>query len=217
MGVLRQWMEKKGLEKYFRRDNLIVLVLAGILLFVIALPTDSGNQRKEQNGSTAGGSSTQAGHTAENRTAGGEQAASGEGSFPLSADRYAEELETRLTQVLSEMEEVGKVKVMITLKTSEELVVERETSVTGSTTEETDAQGGSRRVENREREERVVYDTTEGGNQPYVIKSYVPQIEGVLVVAQGAGTGTVNRTVTEIVQALFNVEAHKVKVVKMRD
>ena len=47
------------------------------------------------------------------------------------------------------------------------------------------------------------------------MKSLGPEIEGVLVVAEGAGSGTVNRTVTEIVQALFGVEAHKVKVVKM--
>ena len=35
------------------------------------------------------------------------------------------------------------------------------------------------------------------------------------MVAEGAGSGTINRTVTEVVQALFGVEAHKVKVVKM--
>ena len=38
---------------------------------------------------------------------------------------------------------------------------------------------------------------------------------GDVVVAQGAGTGTVNRNITDVVQALFDVEAHKVKVVKM--
>lgn len=216
-GMLRQWIEKKGLEKYFRRDNLILLVLAGILLFVIALPVNSGNQRKEQNAGASGGASGQSGHAAEERGTGDGQMSSEEEAFGLWADRYAAEQERRLAEVLSEMEEVGEVRVMITLRTSEELVVERELSVSGSTTEETDAQGGSRRIENREREERVVYGSEEGENQPYVIKSYVPQIEGVLVVAQGAGSGTVNRTVTEIVQALFHIEAHKIMVVKMRD
>ena len=33
--------------------------------------------------------------------------------------------------------------------------------------------------------------------------------------AEGAGNGTVNRTIVEIIQALFGVEAHKVQVVKM--
>lgn len=48
-----------------------------------------------------------------------------------------------------------------------------------------------------------------------MIKTLPPEIEGVVVVAEGAGSGTVNRTIVEMVQALFGVEAHKVKVVKM--
>ena len=101
------------------------------------------------------------------------------------------------------------------LKSSSELVVERETPVSRSSTTETDAQGGSRSVNTTDMEETVVYSTNGSSSEPYVIKTYVPEIEGVLVVAEGAGSGTVNRTVTEIVQALFGVEAHKVKVVKM--
>lgn len=61
----------------------------------------------------------------------------------------------------------------------------------------------------------VVYSTEGSSSTPYVVKTYVPEIEGVLVVAEGAGTGTVNRTVTEIAQALFHIDAHKVMVVKM--
>lgn len=49
-----------------------------------------------------------------------------------------------------------------------------------------------------------------------MVKTLTPEIEGVLVVAEGAGSGTVNKNITEIVQALFDVEAHKVKVVKMQ-
>lgn len=61
----------------------------------------------------------------------------------------------------------------------------------------------------------MVYSSSGGSSTPYVIKTYVPEVEGVLVVAEGAGSGTVNRTVTEIVQALFHVDAHRVRVVKM--
>ena len=61
----------------------------------------------------------------------------------------------------------------------------------------------------------MVYSPEGSSSTPYVVKPYVPEIEGVLVVAEGAGSGTVKRTVTEIVQALFHVEAHKIMVVKM--
>lgn len=84
-----------------------------------------------------------------------------------------------------------------------------------SSVKETDSQGGSRISDQASREETVVRSTDGSNSEPYVVKSYVPEIEGVLVVAEGAGSGTINRTVTEVVQALFGVEAHKVKVVKM--
>ena len=139
----------------------------------------------------------------------------GTADISSSEQAYAADLERRLTDALADMEQVGRVKVMITLKSSSELVVERETPVSRSATTETDAQGGSRSINTTDMEETVVYSTNGSSSEPYVIKTYVPEIEGVLVVAEGAGSGTVNRTVTEIVQALFGVEAHKVKVVKM--
>lgn len=209
----KQWFEKKGLEKYFRRDNLLILILAGILLVIIALPTKSG---EEESGGETGGSSGSLGLT-ENRAQ-----SSGAGTDTASAEDadgsdYTAQLEERLEEALSGMAGVGKVKVMITLKSSRELVVERETPVSRSATTETDSQGGSRTVNTSELGETVVYSTDGSSSEPYVIKSLVPEIEGVLVVAEGAGTGKVNQTVTEIVQALFGLEAHKVKVVRMEE
>ena len=113
------------------------------------------------------------------------------------------------------MEGVGKVEVMITLKASRELVVEKEQPVSRSSTHESDSQGGTRIISETDSRENTVYRTEGGASEPYVIKTLSPQIEGVLVVAEGAGSGTVNRTIVETVQALFGVEAHKVKVVRM--
>ena len=113
------------------------------------------------------------------------------------------------------MENVGKVEVMITLKSSRELVVEKEEPVSRSSTDEKDSQGGSRTVRETDSGENTVYRTEGSASEPYVIKTLPPRIEGVLVVAEGAGQGTVNRTIVEIAQALFGVEAHKVKVVRM--
>ena len=200
----KQWLEDKNAAKLFRKENLVVLVLAGILLFVIALPTkDSGDT-----GGAGGG-------LADSMTQKRETEVQGTADISSSEQAYAADLERRLTDALADMEQVGRVKVMITLKSSSELVVERETPVSRSATTETDAQGGSRSIITTDMEETVVYSTNGSSSEPYVIKTYVPEIEGVLVVAEGAGSGTVNRTVTEIVQALFGVEAHKVKVVKM--
>lgn len=221
----KKWLENERVKKLFRRENLLVMVLVGILLFVIALPAgDSG-------GNAADGKEKITGQPQVSRNEGNAAAGGGQAGNVLKNDaltdnvlkdmdeaavlNYAADMERRLTEALSEMAEVGKVRVMITLRSSSELVVEKEMPESRSVTTETDAQGGSRRVDTSQVGESVVYSTEDGNSTPYVVKTYMPEVEGVLVVAEGAGSGTVNRTVTEIVQALFSLEAHKIKVVKM--
>lgn len=207
MGKKRmKWLENERVKKLFRKDNLLVLILAGILLFVIALPT-------KESGKKSSGTEGENGSVFNSAGTGSDRGVETAGEA-VNQD-YAADMERRLTEALSDMADVGRVRVMITLKSSSELVVERETPVSRSVTTETDAQGGSRTVNTSETGESVVYSTEGSSSTPYVVKTYAPEIEGVLVVAEGAGSGTVNRTVTEIVQALFHVEAHKVMVVKM--
>lgn len=204
----KKWAADRGLQKWFRKDNFIVLVLAGILLVIIALPTkkDGG----DQGGRNAGEESGLVAPQEETDKEPGREKAGEE-----TDEAYATYLEESLTEALSQMAGVGKVKVMITLKSSRELVVEKEETVRHSATSESDAQGGTRTVNETDSGESAVYRTESGASEPYVVKTLPPRIEGVLVVAEGAGNGTVSRNIVEIAEALFGVEAHKVKVVKM--
>ena len=43
----------------------------------------------------------------------------------------------------------------------------------------------------------------------------MPEIEGVIVAAQGGGDGTVEADITSAIEALLGVAAHKIKVMKM--
>ena len=187
------------LKKWLKRDNLIVLVLLGVLLFVISLPTES-KEPGEKEESKVLQTDTETVET------------TGTGK---SQKDYVEELEEKLERTLSDMEGVGKVSVMITLRASEELVLEKDESVNRSSTSEEDSEGGKRTVSQLETGESTVYNTGGSNSEPYVIKTLLPKVEGVVVVAQGAGVGNVNRNIAEIVKALFGVEAHKVQVVKM--
>lgn len=204
----KKWLESERMKKLFRKDNLLILILVGILLFVIVLPT-------KDNSGKNGGTDEGKGDVLNLSGIGSGSGADPEQTEETAGLEYAAALEKRLTEALADMADVGRVRVMITLKSSSELVVERETPVSRSVTTETDAQGGTRTVNTSETGESVVYSTEGSSSTPYVVKTYVPEIEGVLVVAEGAGSGTVNRTVTEIVQALFHIDAHKVMVVKM--
>lgn len=212
----KKWAADKGIQKWFRKDNFLILVLTGILLVIIALPTEkSGEGSAGQVPETEGPEADVGAVFQRNVGQSPEGTEQEETQWTDTDETYAAYLEDRLTESLSQMADVGKVKVMITLKASRELVVEKEQPIARSSTNESDSAGGSRVVSEMDSNENTVYRTEGNLSEPYVVKTLSPQIEGVLVVAEGAGNGTVNRTIVEIAQALFGIEAHKVKVVKM--
>ena len=62
----------------------------------------------------------------------------------------------------------------------------------------------------------TVYELDQDGSQtPYVTQETSMTIRGVLVVAQGGGDPVIVQNITEAVMALFGIEAHKIKVMKM--
>lgn len=42
-----------------------------------------------------------------------------------------------------------------------------------------------------------------------------PRVEGVLVIAEGGDSSRVKQEIIEAAQALFGIEAHKIKIMKM--
>lgn len=205
---IRQWIEQKEYTRWFTRDNLIILVLGGILLFIIALPTKGAKEELE--GSTLFGTTEPTGQSSVMESG---QAAGGIG---FSQAEYAAYLEEKLEEILSGMDGVGKVEVMITLSSTEELVVMKDSESENTRTDETDSEGGSRSIIQTNRTETTVYRSSGNDRDPYVVKTILPSVEGVVVVAEGAGNGIMDKSITEVVQALFDVGVHKIKVVKMR-
>lgn len=189
-------------KKKLTKENMAILALLGILLMVIALPVKKTDNADEETGLSDMGSSTV--KISETEEIGND------GS-------YAQQVEDRLESLLSSMDGVGSVKVMVTLSSSTEQVVEKDIPSSMDTTKETDSTGGSRDVVNSKQEETTVYVTDQAGNKtPYISKTLEPAIEGVTVVAQGGGNAIIQKNITEVIQALFGVEAHKIKVVKMK-
>ena len=129
-------------------------------------------------------------------------------------EQYIKEMEAKAESLLSGVNGAGQVKVMITLRASSEQVVEKDMPVTRSQTSEQDSQGGSRMVSEFATEDATVYRKGNGYEEPYVVKTLSPSVEGVVVVAEGAGNGEVSKNLSEAVQILFGVEAHRVKVLK---
>ena len=181
------------------KENMVVLALTGVLLMVAALPTDGGKRKEEADASVPA-----------DGVSGKEQE---QGMQSPSAG-----LERRLEKFLSCMDGAGRVKVMITFSSSEEQVVEKDVpSGSVSQTSENDGAGGSRSVMTRQTQESTVYVTGRDGTQsPYVSKTLSAQVEGVTVLAEGGGSRAVQKNITDVIEALFGIEAHKIKVAKLK-
>lgn len=177
------------------KNKWLIAVLVGALLLVVALPSGEKNEKNSGKGEeSVTTAATDSGGT--------------------KADHYRRQLETELAQMLEEMEGVGKVKVMITLKDSGERVVEKDRSDSNTVSEETEQEALKRRETQLQSEETTVYADRET-NEPFVSKENRPAVEGVLILAEGGDSTTVKQNISDAVLALFHVDAHKIKVVKM--
>lgn len=170
------------------KNTWLILGIFGVLLLVIALPSDGGETSKRD--------------ILQNSV---EETVQSEAD--QSGDDVATELERRLEETLSLIDGAGKVRVMITLKDTGEKVVEKDVS------RRSDA--GADGAQNTDLSQSSVYEKEGSKETPYISNELTPQVEGVLVVAQGGGNSMVKQNILQSVMALFPLEAHKITIVKM--
>ena len=181
-------------EKLPKKIQLVLILLAGVLLIVIVFPVPDPSESTDR----------QSEGIQETMTAGSRD----------NGD-YEQYLEEKTARVLEDVEGVGKVTVMITLKSDGQKIIEKDQSSSSQTTEEEDSSGGTRSVEDQSSDKTSIYEqAADGSSVPYVSKELAPEVEGVVVIADGGDNAVVAQNITEAVQALFGVEAHKIKIMK---
>lgn len=104
---------------------------------------------------------------------------------------WQQQMEEDLKRVLEKVKGVGKTEVILTCEGTEKNLVEKD-------------------------EKDTVYTKDAKGNQiPYLTSQEYPKVIGVVVVAEGGDNPVIIGNIQEAVQVLFQVEAHKIKVMKM--
>lgn len=174
---MRDWIHSR-VKKRSRTDYLILL-LAGVLVMVIAIPTGSVRQAPAT-------SDTQQEESGEDDAAAGTE------------EDYRQTLQSQLEELLAQMDGVGRCRVMITLEDDGQTYVDKDV-----------------RAQESGREEETVVFRQEEGEEPYVVRQRLPRVAGVVVVAQGGGSAKVITDISNAVMSLFQIEAHKITVVKM--
>lgn len=194
-------MNKKKISlKEIGLSKLIIIFAAGILLILLSVPSlfDSS---KSSNSSSQDNIKVEQNDT--NTTS-------------YDTNTYITKMENKLQNILRKVDGIGEVEVMLTLKSSEKQVPLKDTPSTQESLNEVDGEGGSRTDNSVQREESTVLVTNEDGNSvPYILQELEPEIEGVVVIAEGGDDVYIMKNIIEAAEVLFDVPAHKVKVMKM--
>lgn len=184
--------EKKGRR---RIENLVIILIIGIIIIIVAGSFTGGGKNKNDT------------QQAKDETV-------------LISGRQEDKitkLERKLESILSEIEGAGTVKVMIIGITDGEVVHAYNQIEENSIREEKDNREQTGRTDEYRREQEMVFVETKTGERvPVVIKSYEPEIKGVVVVADGAGSSVVRQNIKDAVEALTGLPPHKINVLKRK-
>ena len=204
--MMEKWKQLCG---KIGKDRFLILIIGGLLLLVITYPLPSSS--KKESGGTGNGGNTGITKNVD---------ASSGSSNALKTDTgtdYTEKMEARLAGILSNINGAGKVQVFLSFSDFGMSVVEKDVSYTRNNEERRGGDNENTSVLNTENSEETIYTTDESGNEvPFVNKITAPKVSGVLVVAQGGGTENIQKEMKEAIMALFGIEEHKIKVVKMK-
>lgn len=132
---------------------------------------------------------------------------------PIKEEKETDNLETRLEQILSKMDGVGKVNVMITYSQSSEIIPLQNETIKTSTIQEQDADGGKRETQETDKSTEIVYSAN---NTPETKTIVNPVIKGAIVIAEGASNATVKTNIVSAVEAITGLATYKVQVFEMK-
>lgn len=181
------------------KETMLIIFLSGILIFVILLPTGDSNSGFTAKKSQKSVESLNSEEDVQNNLK--------DGKNETYIENYKRGLEQELEEFLSSVAGVGTVKVLIYIKESPEYVVEKDIPTSNT------INGENSEVR---KEESTVYTVNGNGDQvPFIAQTKSPQIDGVVISAEGASNEAVRLQIVKLVMALYGVEANKVEVLRM--
>lgn len=130
----------------------------------------------------------------------------------VAMQQYQDSLEGQLESVLGQIKGAGQVTVMLTLASSNDVEVASNTQDTSRTTEETDPSGTTKVSIEETHSSQPVMARNTGGDSVVKLKELTPQISGVVVIASGANDPKMQASLTQAVQTILSLPAHRVRV-----
>ncbi|MCF8009737.1 MAG: hypothetical protein K9L17_00515 [Clostridiales bacterium] len=188
------WDNLKKINK--KHWGLIALGLLGVAMLVFSPSDDSGVDKTKKNVEPKKANTT--------------------GEINTQIAKKEKALAYKLENMISTIKGAGEVKVSVRIAKSKCSQYALDKDSNKKVTREEDQSGGTRTTtETRKNEKIVVVQGNEGGEKPLIEKETTPEIDGVLVIADGASRPEIKSRIFNAVKVALGVEPHKVMVFAM--
>ena len=201
--------EEGGKQKKTYR-YLAIILLAGILLMVASLFTNKSTSDNGQTNTVFETASTGGQDNENEETVATWRSSSSKKSGSIGD--FEKMYESELKDTLETMQGVSNVSVIVNIDATETKVYEKNSVAQRQTTEETDRDGGARKVEDFSTDEKIVIIREGDKEVPLVKETKKPAIRGVLIVAKGADDVRIKKEIIEAVTRVLDVPSHRVAV-----
>lgn len=183
--------DKNGKKKSSSFENLIVIVIIGVVILLAGSYLTKPGSKDAMN--SAGDISTEDNALALQQN-------------PFDGQQVIADIEKRMSELLSKVEGAGSVSVMIYADSSSEQVPAYNDQQDTKNDERTDGKTS----EISEKKELAL----SGDDLPVILKVIVPQIKGVVVVAEGANDMLIKAQLNNAVCTLLGIPEHRVQILK---
>lgn len=209
--MIHKWLNKlfkkkqSSLKKNGSLPYLLIILAIGVVLMVFGniFSTDSSSEQPSTLTATTNDENKDT-----KETLGGNKT-----SGPSSIVEYERFYASQLKGALEDAYGMSNVTVKVNVSSSKKKIVEKDHKRNSETTNETDKQGGSRKIEKNEEDEETVMTNREDGEQPFVIGTEEPEINGVVVTAGGADNARVESWIMEAAHSLLGVPEYRIAVI----
>ncbi|HEY8422677.1 MAG TPA: stage III sporulation protein AG [Thermoclostridium sp.] len=193
------WFE--NMKDYFQNkkgkrgiENLVIILIIGVIIIIIAgslFGDDKKSEKKAGNVDAIALSSN-------------------------NAQDELEEFEKKLEKILSEIQGAGNVKVMVTWNSDGEVVHAYNQTEEFVLREQQDGTETFNKSDEKKVQNELVFMDSGTGRVPVVIRRIMPEVKGVVVVADGAGSSSVRQDIINAVEALLGIPRHRIQVLKRK-
>ena len=126
------------------------------------------------------------------------------------------DIELKLEDILSQINGVGKVKVLVTYSSTSMIIPLYNEDSEESQTEENDKEGGTRKITENKRKKDIIYQESSGEKKPITQSLISPKVEGAVITAVGAESADVKSKIIQAVEAVTGLPTHKIQVFEMK-